>query len=132
MYLRYGTRREQQGSTQRVERWFALVCCFPWFVLVVFYLEAVAALASLGHWPVPSLDDPKNLPTAPLHLLSTLFVLALLPVMVLTLLAVFRSWRVDSHSRAYWRWLALSLCGFALCAVLAHLDPGRVWSWWLD
>lgn len=40
---------------------FKIIAFFPVMWLFFLYLFAVVAAIRLGHWPVPSLDDPKYL-----------------------------------------------------------------------
>jgi hypothetical protein len=101
-------------------------------ILASVYLEALAAFGALGHWPMPSADDPKFVPTAALHYLSLALLVALFPVLFLTLVLAVVKWRVVLTSRVYRNWLCISLGGFSLLWVLARLDPGKVWYWWFD
>jgi hypothetical protein len=88
---------------------------------------AVAALF-LGHWPIPSVNDPKQIATAPLHLVAQIAVLGA-PASAVTLLAVcVKSWRVLRAQSAYWWWLCLFLVSIATWS----LDYRDTWTWWWD
>jgi hypothetical protein len=101
-------------------------------VLAAVYLEALAASLALHHWPIPSLDDPKSIPTAPLHLLNTPLVFGLFPVALVTFAIAVANWRMFLCSSFYRSWLSINVLGIVLHLVLAYTDPGQVWNWWLD
>jgi hypothetical protein len=63
----------------RIEWWFYALALLPLLALGTVYLEASLASIVLGHWPIPSLNDPKDLPTAPLHFLAGALLLVALP-----------------------------------------------------
>lgn len=112
--------------------WFRLLCALPWLTLGCVYLEALLAALTLGHWPVPSLDDPKDLLTAPLHIVSTLFVLTICPGPLVLGLVVGRDWAAFRRPSRSWRWLGFFLLGYLFLAASMSIDPGRVWYWWAD
>ncbi|HYS55880.1 MAG TPA: hypothetical protein VER58_19130 [Thermoanaerobaculia bacterium] len=117
----------------RVERWFSAVCAMPLTTLGFVYFEAVAAAIALGHWPVPSLNDPKDLLTWPLHAFSTILLLSSFPMPILVLALVIKNWRFLRSPTTYWVRLTLFASGYALLfVVLPRLDPGHVWEWWFD
>jgi hypothetical protein len=65
-------------DTERVGRWFSALCAIPWLVTVSAYAEACVARLVLSRWPRPMSDDPKQLATAPLHLVFQLLFLSLI------------------------------------------------------
>ena len=56
----------------RVERWFSAPFAVPRLLVVGAYLETCAARLVLSRWTRPSYDDPKQLATAPFHLILQL------------------------------------------------------------
>jgi hypothetical protein len=112
----------------RIEPWFGLLCVFPALSTVFVYAEAALARAALGHWPIPNVNDPKDLATWPLHFVSAAFVLGAIPALVfLTAIAV-KNWRVLRAPSRYWFWLAV----FAATCLSGDLVPTQIWQWWWD
>jgi hypothetical protein len=120
------------ASSVRVERWFALLCAFPALTVGCVYAEAILASFVLGHWPVPSQNDPKDLSTAPFHVASTVLVLLFQPAALFALAVAIRSWRVVRARSAYWLWLAVLVAGYAVVVLSARVDIGNIWYWWWD
>lgn len=116
----------------RVERWFIALCVVPGAATLSVYLEASLAALSLGHWPIPSIDDPAALATFPLHFVVAAAVLLTYPAPVVTFTFALRSWRTMRQATAYQRWLSLFVAGHVALQLSARLDPGRVWYWWWD
>ena len=120
------------ARSAQVERWFKIVCLLPLVALVSVYAEAIAAARVLGHWPIPSVNDPKDLATGPLHLISSVLVLAQLPLFVFVLTVLIKSYRTLVRPSAYWFWIAVFLGGYVITHLLGRSDPGNVWYWWWD
>jgi len=116
----------------RVERWFVLLCAAPLIVSISVYVEASIAALSLGHWPTPSVNDPKDLATWPLHLLVAALVLTVYPAAIFTVAVTARSWRVLRTASAYRWWFAMFIVGHIGIQLSARFDPWRVWYWWWD
>ena|SRR5687768_8669041 len=116
----------------RIEPWFRNLCLLPMLALGCVYFETLVAALTLGHWPVPSVNDPKHLLTAPLHLVSTALVLLLHPLLLLVVAVAAQNWRVIRSNAAYWPWLSVLGLGWALIVLSGHFDPGAVWYWWWD
>jgi len=114
------------------EPWFRFLCALPWLALGSVYLEALLAALTLGYWPIPSLNDPKDLPTGPLHVLSTLLVLSLYPGVLVLCGVVIGGWSTLRRSSLHWLWLVLFLLGHLLVVAVGQVDPGRVLYWWMD
>jgi hypothetical protein len=72
-------------ATNRTEWWFSVLALLPALAIASVYAEAFLAAHVLGHTPIPTVEDPKNLVTAPLH--STLLMLSVLPGAVCTICA---------------------------------------------
>jgi len=116
----------------RVERWFSALCAVPWLLVVGAYLEAYAARLVLSRWPRPSYDDPKQLATAPFHLILQLLLLSLgVAIPIVVFLAAW-NWRKVCSDWRYRVHVAVFLVGVATFWVLANYDPGRVWDWFFD
>jgi hypothetical protein len=112
--------------------WFSIVSVLPWIVIASVYLEAGAARLVLSRWPRPMLDDPKQLPTAPLHAVLQILVVSLTLAVPLMIGSAAWNWRrVFSDSRYSVRILVFGGGLLALWLLATH-DPGRVWHWFLD
>jgi len=73
------------GGNKLIERWFSALCAIPWLVIIGAYMEACAARLVSSRWPRPMFDDPKQLVTAPLHLVFQVLLLSLgvaIPVLI--------------------------------------------------
>jgi hypothetical protein len=82
------------------------------------------------------LDDPKQLPTAPLHLVFQLLFMTsfpVLPALVIGLVvwAGFK-WRRILSAPQYSVRICIFRLGLGALWILALHDPGRVWDWFLD
>jgi len=119
-------------NDRRIETWLAVLCAVPIVTIAGVYGEATLASVVLGHWPQPSLNDPKDLPTWPLHLANTLLILAVYPAALFTLAVLARSWRALRTWSPYWPWIVTFLVGHVIVFVSARMDPGGVWYWWWD
>ena len=124
--------RMPRTETVVVETWFRNLCLVPSLVLFSVHAEALSATVALGHWPVPSVDDPKYLATAPMHLVSTALVLLLYPLSLMLVVVALKNWRVVRYQIAYSRWCAIFVLGWAGIYLSSFYDPGGVWYWWWD
>jgi hypothetical protein len=95
------------------------------------YLEGLLASTALGHWPVPSVDDPKYLVTAPLHVVSALLLLLVVPGSAIVGLAAAVSWRALRRPSVQWMWLAIFAASWALLGYSRRSDAAT-WAWWFD
>jgi len=111
--------------------WFKLLCLAPILFVLCVYLEAAIAAAMLGHWPVPNLEDPKALPTAPLHVVATILLLSLPAGVVLVAVIVWRKGQGGHDRTPYWGWVGLLPMSWVIMYLVAHADV-RTWSWWMD
>jgi hypothetical protein len=116
---------------RQIEWWFGVLCVIPALALVCVYGEALLASRFLGHWPVPSLEDPKALPTAPLHWVSTVLFLAVWPSVAVLAVVLAKSWAVVKRPSAYWPWLGIWVMSMIVAAALSKLDPATE-TWWMD
>lgn len=116
------------SSRLSVEWWFVLLAVLPALATASVYGEAFVASRALGHWPIASLDDPKNLVTAPLHRVSALLVLLVLPAGIFLAAVSVKSWRVIRNHRRYWIWIGI----FVLSFISLLIDNSKTWEWWWD
>jgi hypothetical protein len=119
-------------DTRTVDRWFSALCAIPWLVTVSAYAEACVARLVLSRWPRPMSDDPKQLATAPLHLVFQLLFLSLIVVIPLMIAWVMRNWRKVIRDWRYRLRFGLFAVGVLAFWTLTHYDPGHVWDWFFD
>ena len=118
-------------ETSRVKWWFGLLTLLPALATASVWAEAFLASRALGHWPTPSLEDPKDLVTAPLHVVSALLVLAMLPGALFLLAVCIKNWRALSRASSHWLWLAVFATSLAVHVWVVTAYP-RTWEWWWD
>jgi hypothetical protein len=116
----------------RVERWFTALCAVPWLMVGGAYLEAFAARLVLSRWPQPSHDDPKQLATAPVHLVLQLVLISLGVAIPLVVVFVMWNWRKVVSDWRYRVRIAVFGVGVAAFWILTRYDPGRIWDWFFD
>jgi hypothetical protein len=116
--------------TARHPWWPGLVALAPAFFVAVVYLEAFLASRALGHWPIPSLEDPKGLATAPLHLVSSALFLALVPAAAALLVFVGVKWREVFTGRVLLS-VAIAVASWSLLLSVSDRDE-VTWAWWAD
>ena len=116
------------GKTHRVELWFKRACAIPILATLLVLVEAAIAQVVLGRVPIPSIDDPKNLPTDFIHSISTLFVLSTDVILIFLIAVIVKNRRVIRSESAYWVWLGL-LAGGWLSGMLV---PDHILRWWWD
>jgi hypothetical protein len=117
-----------EAAVVLVELLFRMLALGPMVFLGLVYAEAWAASASLGHWPIPSVHDPKSLPTAPLHLLSLVAFLALGPASALFVMIGARRFHELKNPLV---WLGLFVVSWAIFFAAPLLDPVTA-EWWAD
>ena len=117
---------------QRTERLLASLCAIPIAIVILIYGEAIIVRLMLGHWPVPSVDDPSSLATAPLDILIALLIVAVYPSLPIIIMIAAKSWRALRSPSRYWLWFAMLVFGHVLFVVSARVDPGGIWYWWWD
>ena len=116
----------------RVERWFSLLASLPAIAIASVYTEAFLASRSLGHWPIPSVDDPKDLSTAAFHAMSALLILSVLPGAVFFAAVLVRNRRVLRQPSTYWVWVAFFALSLTFYFYLGDVGDPRTWDWWWD
>lgn len=85
-----------------------VLALLPVLAMASVYSEASLASRTLGHWPIPSLEDPKELPTWALHYVSALLVLSTLPGAILVGAISLKRWRVFRTPSIYGVWIGAS------------------------
>ena len=111
-----------------------LVCsCLPIFELILLYSFALRAWIKLGHFPIPSMDDPKQL-GMDLHYefiwYSFPFIayFSIIPFVCILLLI-----RKISHNKFLMKkCLLLFIVGFLLIWIQIFIDPFKIGYWYLD
>lgn len=122
-----GMARVQRDRIVRRAVTVATLC--PWLLIVVATSLAAHFRLVSGHWPQPSLDDPKTTAAASL-LFGAHYWLALLciPLAVLSFLAPLLWLTKSVGARA----IALSAVVLSVGWVLIWLDPYQIGKWILD
>ncbi len=115
----------------RAEWWFCALALLPVLATACMYSEAFLASRALGHWPIPSLEDPQDLPTWPLHYVSAALLLSTPPGAVFLAAISVKSWRVFRTPSIYWVWMGAFVLSLGLYVWSGHADP-RTWEWWWD
>lgn len=121
-----------------IGRWLPELCAvYPLLLLAGAYLLACLAAVPLGHWPRPSLDDPKDLPF-PFVVLYVVYMLAstmwpVAPVFGLGA-AIVHAWGAEPARPArVVSYVALAVCSLAIAYVIAVRDgPLEVFVWLAD
>src|SRR3954468_22415315 len=112
----------------RTEWWFGTVALVPALATASVYAEAFLASRALNHWPIPSLEDPKDLVSAPLHVVSAILLVSVLPAAVFVAAVSVKNRRLLRSPSRYWVWLSIFTLSFMLQLWLGHNDP-RTWEW---
>lgn len=124
------------GTGKSLRRPFALtlwvLALAPWLWEAAFWLFVVRATRALGHWPRPSLDDPKDLGFT-LHHYGLLLGLPFAFAATLTLCAALLAWPLLRREKvpvlAPW---AVGVAGLGLILALGAVDPGNAGVWFAD
>ena len=109
-----------------VSVWFSTLCTLPWLVAASAYIEACVVRLILSRWPRPSYDDPKQLVTAPVHLIFQLLLISL-PVAILFLIVWFaRNWQKTIRDWRYGVRVGVFVWGLLAFWMISQYDPGQV------
>jgi hypothetical protein len=103
-------------------------------LLLALYGTWWAGRLSLGHWPRPSLDDPKAIDGIKAPYFATGMMLLLLPAALLAPLAAMASvWLAPHAERKRTTVEALmALAGVVLTIAISRWDPHDVLAWFFD
>lgn len=112
-----------------VRRLYLACCSLPWVTIAALYLFAGAATYELGHWPIPSRDDPKYIDMDVFYHAVAYGAVAMVWTVPLVLVAgvVLRLKRVPVRSG-----LLMLLTGWCAVLIQLFLDPGRLFIWYMD
>jgi hypothetical protein len=117
---------------KRFEWWFSALCAFPWLVTGGVYLEASVVRLVLSRWPRPMFDDPKQLSTAPMHLVLQLLLMSLGIVIPLVIILAAWNWRKLFSDWRYTVCIGMFAAGLLAMWILSSYDPGHIWDWFVD
>ncbi len=120
------------ADRERVERWFSALCAIPWLMVVAPYMEACVARLVLSRWPRPMSDDPKQLATAPLHLVFQVLLISLVVAIPLLIAFAVWNWRKILRDWRYAAHIGVFAVGLLAIWLLVGYDPGHVWDWFFD
>ena len=128
----WGGYRFHSAITQKIVcQYFVIVG--PLVILCLYITWSIGRIL-LGHWPRPSIDDPKDIPWLGLPYLVTLLVACSWPVAATAALAV----SVSAWCRRQIDWkarLAETLIGAVFLTIsmwFCQNDPNRVAEWFAD
>jgi hypothetical protein len=112
---------------------YITLCYFPLVWIAIFYAFVLRATNFLGHLPIPSINDPKDIGSyihyGLIHI--SYFVLIGIIIPVWCFMTFVRNSRnrlgikVEIHSFYF-------VAGLALLFVLCRSDPGRMFEWFAD
>lgn len=108
-----------------------VLATYPLAWLGLLYLFVVRARLHLGHWPMPSHPDPKDLGFI-WHHQAIGFGLMALPVVALATVALAVAGRRLAVYHRIWPALALLILSILLVMVLGIFDPGDFFGWFAD
>jgi len=119
-----------------MQRSARFLMAFPPFALFLYYLTWVCGRLTLGYWPRPSLDDPKNIHGYFSWIYnSTMIVMTIGTSACALLIVILVSVCVSTKPLGWKKMLAESGAAFALFLLLmifSHWDPNSVVGWLLD
>jgi len=113
----------------------AYALAYPFVLPLAFFATWLAGRLSLGYWPRPSLDDPKNLGAwVSVTYYTTTFVLVVgLPAFALALLGlVYRAYRDETRRASLLLLSALSVMCMVAAILVLRWDSLGVVAWYAD
>lgn len=129
------THSEGIGSADGGMKWVGkltwLLAVYPLGWLGLFYSFVLRARGTLGFWPTPYRPDPQELGFT-LHHLAIDLGMVVLPVAVLSVLALVLLLPSSANGRRNWVALVLAVVSLGLAITLAQLDPGHYFEWFAD
>jgi hypothetical protein len=104
----------------------------PLLALIFVYLFSWRVASIIGHWPRPSLDDPKFMAPGD-GVADSLYQSVLVFLLVAAAGVIMFPLLTFVLRRAYARWWLITLIVvFVLGCVLVRLDPGSRFEWFFD
>lgn len=112
-----------------VRRLYLACCWLPWLAIGSLYLFAGAAAYELGHWPIPSLNDPKCVDMDVFYHAVAYSAIAMVWSVPLVPVAgvVLGLKRVPVR-----KGLLILLTGWCAVWIQLALDPGKLFIWYVD
>ena len=105
--------------------------CYPLLIVAAVYAEWLYACVALGHFPGPA--DPSVAGWDLSRRIVMFLLLGLIPALIAALLLNVMHVQVDRPATGpLLRRLALTVFVWVALVGLALVDPGGVWSWWMD
>ena len=97
--------------------------------VVILYVFTALCWIELGHFPVPSLNDPKDIGYAPIYFLA---IIGMLPVITIIFAWVLLLPLTIRRKLITKKGLVLMLIGSAVALTQLFLDPFNLIEWLLD
>jgi hypothetical protein len=119
------------GGMKWARRLTWLLAVYPLGWLGLFYSFVLRARVTLRFWPTPYRPDPQELGFT-LHHLAINLGMVVLPVAVLSVLALVLLVPSSINGRRNWSALILAVVSLGLAITLARLDPGHYFEWFAD
>lgn len=113
----------------------AYVLSYPLVLLLAFLGTWLAGRASLGHWPRPSLDDPKSIGAwvdVPYTITGLLLVVGLPAFIIAVLALLYRAYCDEALRRRLLLVSALSIACMVATILVLRWDPLGVVAWYAD
>ncbi len=110
-------------------RVFKLTAYAPIIWIVSLYLFLLSCILDLGHYPVPSMNDPKGIGLPILYNLVWYGFFAYFYGTILGLINIIISLY---YKRIAIQQLFIFCIGLIICMVQVVLDPGQILYWYLD
>jgi len=114
---------------EHVRRLYLACCSLPWVTIASLYLFAGVAAFELGHWPIPSRDDPKYIDVQVFYHAVAYCAVTMVwsvPIVLAAGVVLLRK-RIPVR-----KGLLILLTGWAAILVQLFLDPGRLFIWYVD
>ena len=114
---------------EKTTKWCVALAMLPWCIALVC---AIIAWLILGHWPQPTIDDPKSIPVVqmmqPAFLVSGIVSLATWAMLI----GLFFLWAVRVYQNRSSRaavFALLCVCILLLVVLLVRNDPLQIITW---
>jgi uncharacterized membrane protein len=108
---------------------FKLTSYLPFIWVISLYIFLGTVIINLGHYPIPSLNDPKELGLNFLYYTVWLLYFVFMVGSILWVITLIIGINQKSYSKKH---LIIFTVGFALCLAQIVLDPGLVIYWFID